>query len=67
VKGDRTLVGEAKHSSSIQHECARVARRPVPPEARDREIVRALFVPRVAKGTPAAIDGVHVVTLDDLF
>jgi hypothetical protein len=72
VKGGRTLVGEARFSrqpykgETLRHECARLASRALPPAASRRDIIRALFVPRVAPRTPHVIDAVHVVTLRDL-
>lgn len=67
VEAPRTLVGEARRSGNPKHECARLAKKPLPPVSNGREIVRAVFLPNVPRGTPRMIEGVHVVTLDDLF
>ena len=70
--GGRVLAGEAWFSArpvlaaSIRREAARLANRPLPPIA-GREVVRALLVPAVAKGTPRIVGNVHVVTIADLW
>jgi AAA+ ATPase superfamily predicted ATPase len=72
ILGRRTLVGEAWFSRKpvtaavLRHEAARLAVRPVPAATTGRDVVRALFVPAIAKRVPRLLDGVHIVTLADL-
>jgi len=72
IKGPRTLVGEAWFSrrlvaaDSLRREAARLAGRQLPAATAGRDVVRALFVPAIAKRVPRLIDGVHIVTLGDL-
>jgi hypothetical protein len=69
LTGSRVLLGEAWLAERpvtravLAREAARVRARPAPRVLDERDVVRALFVPAVAKGTPHVIDGVHVVTL----
>jgi uncharacterized protein len=71
IRGRRTLLGEAWFSrkpvtaAMVQTEARRLASRAPPPIGAD-QLVRALFVPSVAAGTPRVVDGVHVVTLREL-
>jgi hypothetical protein len=71
LDGERVLVGEAWFSARpasramLVGEAERLARRPLPAVLGDREIVRALFVPAVARPKPKIIASVHIVTLDD--
>ncbi len=71
VDGERVLVGEAWFSARpasravLVREAERLARRPLPAALGDREVVRALFVPAVARPKPKIIASVHIVTLDD--
>jgi uncharacterized protein len=72
VDGGRVLVGEAwfvarpATAAVVIREAERLARRPLPQPVRDREVVRALFVPAVAAPAPRLIAAVHIVTLADL-
>jgi AAA+ ATPase superfamily predicted ATPase len=71
IRGRRTLLGEALFTrkpvtAGVLHaEASRLASRVPPPLARG-ELVRVLFVPSVAAGTPRSVGDVHVVTLGDL-
>jgi hypothetical protein len=69
------LIGEARWSRKAfgvrELECLahEVARRPppaLPPSARDRRLLRALFVPEVVREAPSATNGVLIVTAGDL-
>ena len=70
--GRRALVGEAWFSarpaaaSTLRREASRLETRPVPGPLAGRELVRALFVPAVARGTPRVFGSVHIATLADL-
>lgn len=72
VEGKRVLVGEAWFharpiaASAASREAHRLAARPLPPSAAGRDVVRALFVPVLARGVPRSIADVHLVTLADL-
>lgn len=72
VEGSRVLAGESWFSARpvgtevLHREAMRLASRSLPSSTRDREIVRALFVPAVTPGAPRVVGGVHVVTLADL-
>jgi hypothetical protein len=72
IQGHRVLAGEAwfsrKQVTPVALKAAAVAltQRALPPVAAGREIVRALFVPRVAAGAPRVVAGVHVVTHGDV-
>jgi uncharacterized protein len=72
VEGRRILVGEAWFSgravatTALIREVERLAVRPLPVAVRDREVVRALFVPAVVGSAPKVIASVHIVTLADL-
>ncbi len=72
VEGRRLLAGEAWFSArpvgvdTARREAHRLASRPLPPAAAGRDVVRALFVPAVAKGVARVYEGVHVVTLAEL-
>jgi uncharacterized protein len=72
VRGPRTLVGEAWFSrrpataAVLHREAAALSARPLPPGVAKRELVRALFVPRIATDAPRSLGGVHVVTLQDV-
>jgi hypothetical protein len=65
------LAGEAWFSARpatvavLTREAERLARRPLPATLAEREVVRALFVPAVARPKPKIIGSVHIVTLDD--
>ena len=71
VDGGCALVGEAWFSARpataavLVREAERLARRPLPAAVRDREVVRALFVPAVASAKLKVIGSVHIVTLAD--
>jgi AAA+ ATPase superfamily predicted ATPase len=71
LDGERVLAGEAWFSARpatvavLTREAERLARRPLPATLAEREVVRALFVPAVARPKPKIIDSVHIVTLDD--
>jgi hypothetical protein len=71
LDGERVLVGEAWFSARpvsravLVREAERLASRPLPALLGDREVVRALFVPAVARPKPKVIASVHIVTLDD--
>jgi hypothetical protein len=66
------LVGEAWFAARPATEpgVRRVARqllaRSLPPIAKHKDVIRAVFVPAVAPSVPRTIDGVHIVTLPDL-
>jgi AAA+ ATPase superfamily predicted ATPase len=72
VQGSRLLAGEAWFSrrpvtpAAVKAAAASLARRALPPGTAGREIVRALFVPRVAAGVPRLVAGVHVVVQGDV-
>ncbi len=72
VDGNRTLLGEAWFSARpvttavLTREAERLASRPSPAPAGNRDLVRALFVPAVAASAPKLLGSVHVVTLADL-
>jgi AAA+ ATPase superfamily predicted ATPase len=72
VQGSRLLAGEAWFSrrsvtaASLKAAAQALIRRARPPGAARREIVQALFVPRVAAGTPRVVAGVHIVTQRDV-
>lgn len=72
IEGKRVLVGESWFSArpataaALAREAERLAARPLPAVIRDREVVRALFVPAVTARTPKSIASVHIVTLADL-
>lgn len=72
VQGSRVLVGEARFSrkpfttAALRREAQRLRARPLPGLVADREVVRALFVPRTATGVPAVVGDVHVVTQRDV-
>ena len=67
------LVGEAWFSArpvtsaALAREAERLAHRPLPGLIRDREVVRALFVPAVAPRALKTIGSVHIVTLADFW
>ena len=73
VRGPRRLVGEvwftrkAPGLANIRHAIAELSRRPLPPSVDPNQTTRALFVPHLARGTPRAIDGVLLVTADQIF
>jgi AAA+ ATPase superfamily predicted ATPase len=72
VEGDRVLLGEAWFSARpattavLVREAERLARRPPPAAIRDREVVRALFVPATAARKAKVVASVHIVSLADL-
>ncbi|MEX1128586.1 MAG: ATP-binding protein [Vicinamibacterales bacterium] len=72
VQGSRLLVGEAWFSrkpvtpAALKATAASLSHRPLPPGTAGRDIVRALFVPRVAAGAPRVVAGVHVVIQADV-
>jgi AAA+ ATPase superfamily predicted ATPase len=72
LDGKRVLVGEAWFSvrpataAMVTREAERLAHRPPPAPLRDREVVRALFVPAVVAPGPKLIASVHIVTLAEL-
>jgi AAA+ ATPase superfamily predicted ATPase len=71
IEGDRILLGEAWFSARpataavLSREAERLARRPIPAVIRDREVVRALFVPAVVPPRQRIIGSVNIVTLAD--
>lgn len=74
--GRALLVGEVKWSDApvdrarLEALARAIEARPLPllgPRDAERETLRALFVPEVAKRAPRRIGGVHVVTGADLF
>jgi len=73
VGGGGVLVGEAWFSARpataavLAREAERLARRPLPSVLREREVVRALFVPAIAARAPKVVASVHIVTLADLY
>jgi hypothetical protein len=72
IEGQRVLLGEAWFSARpataavLAREAERLARRPPPAAIRDRDAVRALFVPAVVASSSKVIASVHIVTLADL-
>lgn len=72
IEGRRTLAGEAWFSrkpvttTALRAAAAELAQRALPPVTTHRELVRALFVPRVAPGAPRVVSGVHIVTQPDV-
>ena len=72
IDGKRTLVGEAWYSrkpvtaAGARSAAIAVERRALPPDTVKRDVVRALFVPRLASGVSRTIGTVHLVTLDDV-
>lgn len=72
IAGGRVLLGEAWFSARpataavLVREAERLTRRPVPALIREREVVRALFVPAVVASAPKLVASVHIVTLADL-
>lgn len=44
----------------------KLGRRVLPPGLEGREVVRALFVPRLATDAPRVVSGVHIVTARDV-
>lgn len=74
VDGKRLLVGEARFSRRpvsarrLEREANDLARRPLPDPVlqSSAELVRALFVPAVQKGTPRRLGAVQIVTCADL-
>ena len=72
VDGGRVLLGEAWFAarpvaaSVLAREAERLASRPPPAAVRDRQLVRALFVPAAVARAPRLIASVHIVTLADL-
>lgn len=71
--GERALLGEVRawHAvakpAAVVAEARRLAARPAPPPAqRAKQVVRALFIPVLAAGTPRRVEDVQVATLDDL-
>lgn len=69
VTGKRVLLGEVWFSARpvttavVVREAERLASRPPPAPVRDRELVRALFVPAAVPAAPELVGAVHVVTL----
>lgn len=67
--GRQLLLGECKAVDrpiglgALTAEARRLVMRPAPPVATASEIVRALCVPEVARGVPAELEGVRIVTL----
>jgi AAA+ ATPase superfamily predicted ATPase len=72
LNGKRALLGECRAwrapatRAMLEPEVRRLIGRAPPPFARELEAQRALFVPALAKGAPRKLDGVEVVTLDEL-
>lgn len=72
VERGRVLLGEAWFAARpvtaavVIREAERLATRPPPVILRDRDLVRALFVPAVAARAPRLVASVHIVTLADL-
>ncbi|OGQ84504.1 MAG: hypothetical protein A2289_14710 [Deltaproteobacteria bacterium RIFOXYA12_FULL_58_15] len=73
TKGDRLLLGEAKaHSrpmtkSAVEKEARALLAKPLPSISEIKlEVVRALFIPTIAKNAPRRHEGVVVVTGDDI-
>jgi uncharacterized protein len=72
VQGRRVLAGEAWLSrkpvtpAALKATAVALTQRALPPLAAGREIVRALFVPRVAAGAARVVAGVHIVTQRDV-
>ncbi|MEO9159861.1 MAG: ATP-binding protein [Kofleriaceae bacterium] len=72
ISGTRILLGESwlaarsMSSATLAIEAHRLRDRPAPPTAAGRDVVRALFVPAIAASAPRVIDGVHLVTLEEL-
>lgn len=71
--GGRWLLGEVRawrapgRRNTLLPEVRRLTSRPVPPPARGADqVVRALFIPLLAKGCPRQIEGVHLMSLDDV-
>ncbi|MGE0551337.1 MAG: ATP-binding protein [Kofleriaceae bacterium] len=69
--GKRVVVGDAwfhtkpATASSLNHEAARLAARPLPAAIAGQEVIRALFVPAIAADVARTHHGVHVVVLSD--
>jgi len=72
VESKRTLAGEAWFAAkpvtlaALRRAAEQVAARSLPPIAKNRDVVRALFVPSTVTGAPRTIESVHVVTQADL-
>jgi hypothetical protein len=70
--GKRALVGECRAwkrpatRSMLEPEARRLMSRELPAPARGLEVTRALFVPELARGAPRKLDGVEVLTVDDV-
>lgn len=72
VEGDRTLAAEAWFAhrppspAALRAAVAALQTRPLPAAAGGREVVRALCVPVVAKGTPRTIGSVHILSATEV-
>ncbi|MFT3713577.1 MAG: ATP-binding protein [Archangium sp.] len=70
--GSRLLVGEARAwrkpatATALRAEIQRMLARPLPVGLATDSVERVFFVPMLARGVPRRLDGVRLVTLDEL-